>query len=511
MSQVVTLQTPTETLEGVILTYTSEEGKGGCQGFVRPGTVEHDGKVKPVQIKKFYKHSVDDRGEPFSQDPDEEAQKSYETLQVLQEKGFKVCPYFALATSDEGNVLVLEDLTQQGSLQVIDEKHMHQDRKTADLIFSAPNWKDVSLDGFRNALLRRQYHVNMGYGVARMFTRDPKTHLVESFITDVGECFKEGWPGKLSEILPYKDFEASKPLEVYAALLGNEEQAQELFARLEQEDPVKMDFMRLVPDSIISHSFWYFFYNGDNYKFGVANFAKTDFHEDSLGIKVSADHDMVFYEALRGQPLFNWGSDAQAVFDAALQTGDEEGLMLGIDYAHLVCLDRDLFYLDQVRKANAVVEREPLPTTVVPLLFFDDKRKEEPLLPIFCEGLLSRRGELMYQMDVAVSWSDGYRYANHATFPLFIMPEQVRGVYVSQWDDDRMEFVRTPIPDFDQERVRLEITVYTTETIATYVHDTLRFHTQCFFDDREPECQLPPMEMLQSNPRVVVHDKTNLF
>jgi hypothetical protein len=495
----ITLQTP-NSVQNALLEYISDQGNAGCQGMVRPAKLIAGGVEKIVQVKEFFSESIDDRGDSFRQNPDAESHKSYNALNELSSKGFKVIPYFGLAKTKQGKkLLVLEDLTKQGALEVHDQKHVCNNREIADLLMECVNWSEVQLDFLRNSLLKKIHKITLGNGVEAMITRDPKTNRAEMHVTDVGEYCYYSWPGRISEVLKPEDFEHSSPFRVYANIVRDEKLAKDIFQRYREEHKTKKLFMDLAQTALIVESFESLHAGGPQHYFAKANFRKANFHDDSILVKMSFDKMLFHYKSCAGHDLFDWNSKTRAEFANALSTKDESGLMKGVDYAYLICLDRDLLYLDSVRTAEKQVHRPRISNRLMKFSFLEeeDERIKEPILNIGCT-LLDFGNKRHIRADIVVDWKTGYDYANHSPFPIFIVPEQVVGIYDCQTDfENPPYYTKKLMPGFDSEKVSVEI--YGEDIF--YRHDNFMFH---FMSSSDQYTRMPSLESLKGNPRIKI-------
>ena len=337
----------------------------GCEGAVYPAWLQVDGTKKRVQIKQFFKESVDDRGEPFTQDPNKKAKESYESFMLLKHLGFKVLPFFGLATDNDGDsVLVMADLTECDTKEVIDEKAIARDRKSVQYIRgkeytidarktyeSLSNIRHIALEQIKTGALTWAHGISLGFGVSELIVRDPKTNIGEVYISDVGEVYRVSseYRNAVNEekLLQISN---SEILEVFTKMLSvshPEANASAIFEDYMDEFKDKKEFQdcahMTIAGNLLGEEFMYSSYNDRIFakvKFGIRSYMKP-----SSIVTFFLEEVERHFEEVSGYKLFDVSNDALNAF----QNGED--FRYGIDIATLAVMDKRIQYLFAVREA----------------------------------------------------------------------------------------------------------------------------------------------------------------
>ena len=408
MEEKITLVTPNQTIDDVVLKYRSEYGRSGCEGFVQPASIIAPDGEKLVQVKSFYKESYDDRGDHFSQDPNKKAKESYEALISLKEMGFKVVPYFGLAKTKKGsNLLVLDDLTKGDSIEVYDEKQLHRNKDIAESIKNNPSFYKIDLELLRDGILGMVYNISLGLGVDHMITRDIHTNDLDIFVTDVGEYHKLFNKGKLGEILNQDEFTLGNPMHLFSKFLKDDTLAKEIFQLYKEQNPIKFEFMDLTHRACVSLAFTDFFggWYGEP-KWSRRKFVKNSFNDKFMKIKLKLDNIGRSYKSIRKENLFSWDEKTKKMFVNSLGSLSKKRLLDGVDVSYQGCIDNDLFYLHLIEEKEKIFAKPEviLQNNLPKLTFLDDyfeKRDDKHNIRIFGEeGYKDKNFQIEAEVDL---------------------------------------------------------------------------------------------------------------
>lgn len=432
-SSVVTLLTPD--YNGVAtIEFTSKLGRSGVQGFVQPAILKFEEQELPIQAKSFYHQSTDDKGRDFSQDPNEEAERSYEALKFLSQRGFKILPFFGLATGKNGNkVLVMTDLTQGGRVEVYDEKDIHgarnveQNVKGKKYIRNAletfenlANLTEIELGFIRTGLLQGAYDIGLGYGVQHIIVRNPKTNRGDIFVADVGEIdYRKS---------KYRDaINADKFLEI-----PKEEIARVLLQMTEPSDkfqniPLKKEFQDLLYKSLMGVSLMEFIgETGKEVEFARKRFVRNNFDDHFMKLKLYCLRTVTDIEKYLGEPLFNKDNPE--------------------DLAYFAVMDSRLRYVMRIREA--VDKDESIPDYESAVKYdsrglprmefldnFDESKGDKTVVQLHLENTLftNQRGESLL-LDVEVGWDEAYVAATSLGSSVLFLPSEIKSAVVGTYD-----------------------------------------------------------------------------
>lgn len=360
-----------------ILKKEAKYGRGGCEGVVFPTILSINGKETPVQVKHFYKESFDDRGDHFTQDPNEKARESFEAFTELREMGFKTVPYFALGKKEKDyDVLIMTDLTQGGGIEVYDQKQLHRNEKVRKKVMKCKNWKDIRLGLMKTDLLKAANNVGLGYGVCHMFTRNPRTNRAEIFVTDVGEYRRNNrYDGEVAKIISRDDFVKTDPSSAYSLMLNDDVLTKEMIEELREKNPTKHEFMELVRNACIYMAFtdlWGGWWKDAEWAKKI--FTKNGFNDKFMKIKLNLKHIKDEYDHITGEELYHWDGDSKEQFSEALKTAKRRDLLKGLDISYQACIDSDLFYFSSMENEGFLLNRFPIvfDNSLPVLMFLDD-------------------------------------------------------------------------------------------------------------------------------------------
>lgn len=457
----VSVTLPTGSLQGQFR-FTSKLGFSGCEGFVRPGVLMIDGEKRMVQAKSFYKESVDDRGDPFSQDPEKKVRESFDAFKRLEHLGFRVLPFYGMTELDGRPLLLLHDLREGRTIEVYDEKYIHRDAEVENLmgrrsvksnarkIFNnLANADHIRMELMRTGLLQNAYDVSLGYpgGTAHMITRDPKTNMGDIFVSDVGQ-FMEG-KSKYSRAIDREEVVRVPDAQIvsaFTALLANfhpTANAEALLGQFRSEHGLKRDFMEAAFKSVIGLSLRDFV--GGWYKdpeWAKKIFPKNAFPDAMMQAKLHLKRIAQSFDHYTGKKLFDVGREAH---DRFMNGAD---LLLGVDFAYLAALDRRMMHVDSLRKA--VDGNGPLPQQDDQPTFAKDGFPAMSFLERFDEPLNERhivqiRGERDYVLHVELDWESAMNADSSLSRPQ-IEAGQIKGLSLGE------EQVR----DFDATKIKVE-------------------------------------------------------
>ncbi len=443
--------------------FTSDLGFRGCEGFVRPGVVLINGEERLVQAKSFFRDSVDDRGDYFSQDPAQKVEESYQAFKRLDQLGFRVLPFYGMTELEGRPLLLLHDLREGNKIEVYDEKCIHRRRMVENVIGDRSVMSDalatfeglanaghVRMQMMRTSLLQNAYNISLGFpgGTAHMITRDPETNVGDVFVVDVGQ-FGEG-RGKYSGAVDREravSVPDSQIRSAFAALLGIHhpgEDAETHFGRFQKERALKRDFMDVVFKATVGLSLWERV--GGWYKdaeWARRIFPKNTFPDPMMQAKLSLAQISKSLAAYVGETLFDVSAEARARF---LQGGE---ILLGVDFAYLAALDRRMMYAFAVRKA--VDEGAPMPEPDDGVIFEKDGFPAMSFFERVDETINERHvvqveGERDYVLDVELDWETAMDVGMSLLQPP-IEPEQIKslsfgGKKVRKFDPAKIEVLK---------------------------------------------------------------------
>lgn len=453
----VLLKTP-EGETQVLLQYTTDWAYNGCQGFVRPGLLLIDSKKTPIQIKKFYTESFDDKGYVFSQNPQREAESSYEAFVLLRSLGFQTPPFFGLAINcDSEKLLIMTDLSDQGSLEVYDEKHIRRRRNVGvnvggkeiiknakEVIDNLSNKGCVLLDLTRSELLSCAHGVTLGFGVAHMIVVDQASNLGQVYVVDVGEAGQAN-----SEYKKVVDFESliktptEEILNIYRKLLQIHHpklNAEKLYTKYLKSNSRKAEFQNLVYKAMVGLSL-------DKKlggligqeEFARRKFVRNNFPDHFMRVKFIFDQMVENYQNLTGQSLFEMTQEA---YDKFINSTREENLFRGIDFSYLAAIDSIIYYLigtrDLVDRNQPTADHKPSinfdEKGFIRMCFFDNYDESNgPTTELVIRpspfGMLKDKN---ISMNVEFSWSDAYEIETSCSCNggAFFQPKQIKSLYI---------------------------------------------------------------------------------
>jgi len=393
------------------LKYTSEFGRGGCQGFVTAADLTIDGITRKIVVKQFYRESYDDKGIDFTQNPDEEVDKSYIAFLILKEVGFKITPYFAKIQTDKSKLLAMTDLAAAPNLEVYDEKKLHRmglEQKLAEF----KNGKNILLEFHRNSLLRGIHSIGLGFGVSHLVVHNKDTNQAEVFVVDVGE-FSQGTPAyKVLTGVDLLRVPLEEILHTHKQLMNKQFSGKDATASIKRKSRINY-FRELL--------FQYYSLGegsscGENEK-PVRNaiFPKKDMPSHLLNLK---------YDFLRHERQLS-GLLGRSI----LSIQDEKVPDYFINLAYMMHLDRRIRWRIDARKA--LENHEPVPgiNDYPPgIVFFDKKINEEIEIEWWSHHLWQE--DKKYCIVLRLPWQDadrltGYLYQGYIPSEINIQPRNI--------------------------------------------------------------------------------------
>lgn len=431
-----------------LFTQLNSRARGGCEGAVVPGVLDLEGQQHLAQIKRFYKETSDDRGEPFTQDPEEKVRESYETFSRLDELGFDVTPsYGILEHPNVGIVLVMEDLSRGGTLEVYDEKDWHHDRKTRHhvngqeyetntvaSIEGLSNYREIHLKMLKITLLCIAHEISLGNGTSMHFVRNPETNIGDVFVSDVGEVSFDAKRNKLRQTLTS---ERVGKLLVFPE--GEYEKTLDLLGPEQERDPIKAEYQRLFFQAAIGLGLrtWIGGWMKEA-EFAKYRFIRTDLSEHWLKVKSWLADVETNFESTYGAQLFTSEGD-QAAYDlAAFAVTDARLRQLMEVQASFQAGNPELPDMPKCKVAGGKPE----------LVIFDDPWVEVPkskAVEITVPASdVYRTPEVMFEVEYPIDqirrWMDGYGHR----YPDF-QQKQIRGIKIGG----------QPVENFSSKKLRL--------------------------------------------------------
>ncbi len=450
---------------------TSELGFSGCEGFVSPGVLVINGERKLVQTKSFYKETYDDRGEPFTQDPDKKVRESYAGFRKLERLGFKVVPFYGMMQTSEGLLLLMDDLRKGETVEVYDEKWLHRGGKVQNIIGgrkvesdvdevvkNLANYNDVMLELMRSHLLMRAYHIFMGYagGTEHMITRNLDTNRGGIFITDIGEYWrdpKSKYEGALNmkSLLRVPEREIQR---VYRSLLQKthpSQDARRLYSLFREQHKRKKEFMDLAYMATVGVSTresvggWM-----RDAKWAKRIFPKNDFPDAMMQTKLAYVRMLQSFRKLAGEELYDTNQHSHDRFMHGKELSD---LLIGIDFSQLAVLDTRMQHIARTR--YAVDDGKPVTdkpqgvsfdTNGFPNMVFFERYNEpmnERQVIDITGGYLNEEGK--FELSVELDWETAMRIERTFGETHLINPKDIKAVR----KDGKL------IPDFDNTKVKV--------------------------------------------------------
>jgi hypothetical protein len=431
----------------------------GCQGIVMPADMTTPEGTRRVQVKQFFKHSHDDRGEPFDQDPDEMAEESFKSLLLLRELGFDVLPYFGLAKSKDGHfVLVMTDLTEYGTKEIIDEKDFESDGNYIDVngeeknarkaYENIANKKEVMMKKKKNGWLTFANNMFLGNGVSRMIVRDPVTNMMDVFISDVGEVGKKHSP--YINIVSNKEMSAipnEEIRDVFGKMMSTIHpgvDANKIFNDYVEKFPKRKEFQdllyKVMMGCMLARRLDYESYN--DMEFAKLKFGKK-YPDLSSIIQYKLEDFERDYSEIGDGRLFDLSKKSLAKFlDGKYGNG--------IDFAFMAVIDKRIQYLIEAR--NAVDNNEDIPKTNSVIAFNKDGLPKMEFLEYGGKDLEKTVVVELYALEgtsynnarfslgnnvkvlAEIGWEDAYDYVWHLRsfdkLPI-IKKEQIKGIKIN--------------------------------------------------------------------------------
>jgi hypothetical protein len=468
----VTVETPEDKFKANFR-YTSHLGYSGCEGFVQPGILKMDGQKRLVQTKTFYRETCDDRCNQFTQDPTKKVHESYEALRELRQLGFRVMPFFGIMRFPGGTpILVMCDLREGQTIEVYDEKHVHNSREVTNIIngrkkkmradkavIGLENWPEIRLSFLHTSLLSTAHSIDFGMagGTEHMITRDPKTNRWEIFVCDVGEFHKN--KDKYSEALPAKQFidvPEKEILRLYTQMLSElhpGQKAEKLYESFRTNNPRKNRFLNLLFQATAGMSLrehiggWY-----RDAEFARRIFPINHFPDVFMKTKLHFRNLAGCYEETTGEKLYECNSEAAQKLAGA--TGRKD-LWRGIEFAQLATLDQRIRQILAAKTAfdSGKPAEETPPITVKKgfpeYTFFEgpDKKVPSTLIVRLSPSSWWATRDTQYSLHVEFDTTTAY-YIETSAGTCFIPPftvEQVKGIEVNG----------EPIMNFDSRKIKM--------------------------------------------------------
>lgn len=473
----VTVQVPGNTFPARFR-HTSQYGFEGCQGFVQPGVLkEENGKERKVQSKVFYTQSSDDRGEPFTQNPREEVEKSYGAFAEMQTLGFKVLPFFGMMWKKRDKpVLILDDLRKGNTQEIFDEKHLNQNKKVQqtvrgrtyeqnprEVVRKLANYPEIRFELMCSNLLQTAHGIQFGWtgGMEHMITRDPTTNQGDVFVCDVGEFHRQ--KSRYREKLPVKELlrvPEEAILAIYQHMLEVHHprvSAEKVYGKLKRTNPQKKRGLDVLYQAAIGASLtehmggWM-----GRESFARRLFPKHEGDKTTLDVKMYLLNAAEHYREITQTGILHYTPQAVRAFRSAQS---ERALESGLDIAYMAALDRRL---QEIQSKKDELDNK-LPLFPVKEVAYD--RKGMPQLTIFEDATtpipptltvsLHARAPFasnntksdQYRIFIEVPWQEAYQLeisggTNEPTFK----PSQVRGI----------EKNGAMLTNFDAKKVRVE-------------------------------------------------------
>ncbi|MEK6889529.1 MAG: hypothetical protein AABW80_05490 [Nanoarchaeota archaeon] len=469
----VTLTTPSRREEGRFR-LTSMYNFSGCEGAVYPGILNINGEKKRIQVKRFYRESFDDRGEQFSQNPEEKVKESYEALRQMQKLGFKVLPFFGkLRAHGLGTVLAMYDLTEGNTLEVYDGKSIARNKEqqvvingktkmknARNAITGLSNYQEIQIGLEKQRLLQTMHMISHGFcgageGTQCIFTRNPTTNQGDFFIVDVGQY--ERRETKYSKALDLErrliipEEEIIQTLDKMLFRAGHKVKAGKLYSEFSERFSKKREFLNLLYQAMIGLSMYEHLggWIGKD-EFAKELFPRNKFSNDLLKIKFSFLQSRMRISELIGEGIYDFSKENVSRF---LSPQTPKDTMLGIEFSQLAHLDNQLRLITQSKKAldnnTAIPEKKPkilhapngIPRTV---LFENPNEPIRERMEITIRDKPIGRDDA--EMDVEVDWQTAYNHRISAgTDYMTISKESIR----------RARINGIPIPNFDPEKVEV--------------------------------------------------------
>lgn len=425
---------------GVITTITSAY-RNGCEGFVRSAVLQlEDREPLLVKTKSFFRSSYDARGDPFTQSPNEEAEKAWGTYKLLEKKGFRVLPDYGITTDTEGGKsIVMTDLSEGGTKEVYDEGSIHQAKEVEQIIHgqkicpnalevrrNLDNSDEISLGFLRSGLLSRAHDIILGNGTAHMLVRDPETNLGELYVVDLGEAYTRRSKYRdalsLSQLEKLFEIPEEEICPVFRSLLEAHhpqlvEQAEEIYAGYTKDRLTKKEFQQLFFQAAVGMGLmeWLGGWAGKG-KWARKKYVKNEFSEHWLSVKHELESIAENYQKHTKQPLFEVNSQQIKEFIEAKDLAD---LYIGIDFAFLAAIDKRVQEIIAIRQAIdedhetehndgvIIFGHDNFPRFVF-FENFDETRPQKVTMELQCQDLHSTlNGVLLVDFD----WEDGYKIA----------------------------------------------------------------------------------------------------
>jgi hypothetical protein len=447
--------------------FTSDFGASGCHGIVIPAQLEGGDETIRVQVKRFYRNSYDDRGDSFSQDPDKMAQQSYDALVELQKLGFNVLPFFGLLEAEAGKLLVMTDLSEDGTKEVIDEKWLHRNTKipftqngeevemgAQAVVEGLANCAEIRLGFLQTTMLQYAHHISFGWagGTEHMIVRDPTTNTGEIVVSDVSEYHR-----KKSRYKDVHDYEALIQVpereikEIFQKILArfhpdlDPEYIYALYGQTQQK--VYQDlFYKAAIGMAVSHSLGSV---GDAVGWAKQRFVRSEFPDHFLKAKLNLQ-GLVDHYTKYATPLFD---DSAEGLDRFTNPETIDDLLVGIGFAQLAVTDVRMQYLMETRRA--IDAEEPLPSQddfavdydengLQKMKFFDNYNESKGPT---CEVEITGRDlqNTYIRITIETDWVSGKQISNSGgmCYVPILAPQQFK----------RLEINNTSVTDFDPTNV----------------------------------------------------------
>ncbi len=467
------------------LTYTSEYGYAGCEGFVQSGILQIGDTKKSVQVKTFFKETCDDRGTCYSQDPDKKACESYYALCGLNKWGFKVLPFYALGASDtETDVLVMHDLTEQGKKEVYDEKYLHRRKSDFEKLKKSPNWNDIEFEVFKMETQKCVHNISLGYGVSNMITRDPISGELDIFITDVGEYMENlRSPGKVQDYLKRKDFIPHEVLSLFQRIAGDRHLAVDFYQKFKELYPRRFEFMNLIRAATTSLAFSDCFGGwASEAEWSRKRFARNRLSDKFMKIKSHLSSNIEVYKSLTNEDVFDWSSESRKRFSP--ESRDNLNLIRGLDFAYQGSVDSDLSHINSVEENDRLSQRKPIRfiNGLPALRFLDDDPLRNPNVKFFltCKNI---NGDNSLAFELETDWKTAYNYNLVYGNKLVFGPEHIKGLFRQEFTSD-YNIKRTRIK-FDRSKLKLVRSHIESTPGVYYVYGDKIIHQQLFYTQEE--------------------------
>ncbi len=480
----INLITPNISTEAT-LTYTSEYGYNGCEGFVQPGILQIGDTKKHVQIKTFFKETCDDRGTCYSQDPDKKAHESYEAFCKLDRWGFKVLPFYALGTSDkETNVLVIHDLTEQGKKELYDEKYLYRIKSDFEKLKKSPNWNDIEIEVFKIETQKCVHNISLGYGVSNMITRDPNSGELDIFITDVGEYMENvRYPGKVQDHLKKEDFIPQDVLSLFQKIAADKHLASDFYQKFKELNPRKFEFMNIMRAATTSLAFSDFFGGwASEPEWARKRFARNSFSDKFMKIKSMLSSDIELYKALTGETVFDWSPESRKEYSGC---HNELNLKRGLNFAYQGSIDSDLHHINSIEEKNGIIPREAIrfKNGLPQMRLLDDDPLRNPNVTFYVSCNEPFKNEsLAFKLET--DWRTAYNYNLVYGNKLVFGPEHIKGLFRQELTSD-CNIKRTRI-NFDKSKLKLVRSHIESTPGVYYVYrDNKIIHQQLFYTREE--------------------------